>query len=616
VKKLHSAVSRTRALGLSYRGTFIILALNICAILFEGFGLAMLLPIFEYIEKSGNLELLAQAGKHWSLLIDVSNYLSVPITLPILLLLSFSAILLRQMFVYLRVSYNSKLLFESIHQLRKTSFELSLNAHTDLQQDAILGKAVNDVAIEFPRAMNALYGTVHFASRILLILFYLGGMMLLAPWMTVTSVGVLLVTGLMLVGLIRRSRATSTVIVEANREFAAFLVERLSSLRLIRLSGTEQAELKNLSTLSERQRDNEIRLRELSAGLDALVEPIAVLIGFVVLYLGFAHFNMPIGILGLFMIVMMRMLPVTKEALGSFQSIMSQWESLTIVDERMQLIKAQRESKGGDEVFRQIADRISFKDVSYTYKAGTPALKGISCEINAGQMTALVGPSGSGKSTFIDLLPRLRQPDSGEILIDDTPLEEFSVASLRAGIAFVPQSPQIFNVTAREYIRYGGKDASDADVCEAARLAGADTFIETLTMGYETELGENGKRLSGGQRQRLDIARALVRNSPILIFDEPTSQLDADSEQLFRETLQRVRRETNCLIILVGHRLTTVADADQILVFEDGVISDMGSHAQLIRKGGWYARAIGKQSFQKDGAQGESDLSVAEAGHV
>jgi ABC-type multidrug transport system fused ATPase/permease subunit len=192
-------------------------------------------------------------------------------------------------------------------------------------------------------------------------------------------------------------------------------------------------------------------------------------------------------------------------------------------------------------------------------------------------------------------VPRLRDPTSGEIRFDDTPIQEFVTESLRAGIAFVPQEPQIFNITAAEHIRYGKEDASDAEVREAARLAGALSFIEALPQGFNTLLADGGKRLSGGQRQRIDIARALVRRAPILILDEPTSALDADAEAAFRDALQTLRRETDLTIIVIAHRLSTIADADQIVVLKKGKVEAVGSHAELIGGDNWYARAFKKQ---------------------
>ena len=200
-------------------------------------------------------------------------------------------------------------------------------------------------------------------------------------------------------------------------------------------------------------------------------------------------------------------------------------------------------------------------------------------------------------------MPRLREPTNGDIFIDDVSVREFSLGTLRSVVSYAPQSPQIFNVSARDHIKYGRPDASDDEVIAAAARAGADDFIRALPDGYDTRVGDAGALLSGGQRQRLDLARALPKNAEILILDEPTSQLDADSEAHLRSALRRIREETELTVIIVGHRLSTVSLADQIIVLRDGQIDDCGTHDELMDRGGWYADAYAKQH--------QSEIAVA-----
>ena len=192
---------------------------------------------------------------------------------------------------------------------------------------------------------------------------------------------------------------------------------------------------------------------------------------------------------------------------------------------------------------------------------------------------------------MIDLLPRLRLPQAGSIYVDHHPIGEYTLSSLRQAIAYAPQSPQIFDGSVSNHIRYGKYDATDEEIREAAKLAGADKFIGQLPDGYDTLLGEDAVNLSGGERQRLDLARALVRNASILILDEPTSNLDAESEEAFRQALRRIRNETETTIIIVAHRLASVVDADQIVVLNQGRVDAIGNHVELISQDGWYLDA-------------------------
>jgi ATP-binding cassette subfamily B protein len=240
---------------------------------------------------------------------------------------------------------------------------------------------------------------------------------------------------------------------------------------------------------------------------------------------------------------------------------------------------------------------IRFEDVSFTYPDGTAVLHGITFAANPGEMIALVGLTGAGKTTLVSLIPRLYTATGGKVVIDGEDVRHFKVRSLREKIAIVLQEPVLFAGTIRDNLRYGRLDASDEEIEEAAKAAHAHEFIMRLPKQYDTEIAEAGGGLSGGERQRLSIARAVIKKAPILILDEPTSSLDAISEEIVFAALRRLR--TGRTTVVIAHRLSTVRDADCILVLDGGRIAAQGRHEELLERSDLYRRMCARLSVGK-----------------
>jgi len=234
-----------------------------------------------------------------------------------------------------------------------------------------------------------------------------------------------------------------------------------------------------------------------------------------------------------------------------------------------------------------VKGHIVFKDVGFHYTEGTDVLKNINVEINPGEVVAIVGPTGVGKTTFVNLINRFYDPVEGTVLLDGHDLRDISLSSLRHSMSNVMQDVFLFNDTLAENIAYGKPGASREEVTRASRLARADDFISELDEGYDTVVGERGMRLSGGQKQRVSIARAVLRNRPILILDEATAAVDVETEKQIREALDEVVQDRTTVII--AHRLSTIKKADKIIVLSEGRVEDIGTHDELVARHGLYA---------------------------
>ena len=230
---------------------------------------------------------------------------------------------------------------------------------------------------------------------------------------------------------------------------------------------------------------------------------------------------------------------------------------------------------------------ITFDGVAFAYDPKAPVLTSVDVSIAAGQLVGVVGPTGGGKSTVVSMIPRFYDPTDGRVLIDGVDVRDYTLQGLRGQIGFVLQDTVLFRGTVHDNIAYGRPSATDAEIVEAAKLANADEFIAKMPDGYKTMVGERGLTLSGGQRQRIGIARAIIRNAPILILDEPTAALDTESERLVVDALEKLMKGRT--VITIAHRLSTIRHSDKIIVLKGGVVAEEGTHDELVALDGVYA---------------------------
>lgn len=453
---------------------------------------------------------------------------------------------------------------------------------------------INDVTALNDRMMKAVKFTMREPFVIGVFLFLL----FTISWkLTLAALVILPVAGLLIDKLGRSLKRKSARMQEALSEVTSLLYERLGGIRLIKTTGTEAAEeglFRETTTTYYRKALRQRRFDFLSVPVTEILG--LAIIALILLYGGFLVFriqSMDAEDFIRFIAILFSILAPAK-ALG--EAYTSMQVASASADRIFRVLDADERLPTAQDpiVVRTLERSIKFEDVSFRYKESKRnALSHVSLEIRRGETVALVGPSGAGKTTLIGLIIRLFDPTEGTVRLDGEDLRELDAVALRRLFGVVSQDIILFNDTVAANIGYGLDKNNEEEVRQAAKLAYADNFIRSLPQGYETKIGDRGVRLSGGQQQRLSIARALVHDPPVIIFDEATSQLDSESEALIQQALESLRREHT--MIIIAHRLATIRRADRIVVLEKGMILDSGSYGELYHRCELFARLCQQQ---------------------
>jgi len=373
------------------------------------------------------------------------------------------------------------------------------------------------------------------------------------------------------------------------------LQEKIAGRIVVKAYHQERAEEALVESQTARLRDWLIKKARIGGKLAALANVAVAIGGALVLWIGgneVLNDRMTKGGLMAFYALAAMLFPPLRRLARTNETYQSARVSLDRILDFFDTTEPLKERDGTNELTMTRGD-VRFEDVRFSYVPGVPVLRGISLEIRGGQVVALVGSNGAGKTTLLSLLPRFIDPDSGRVRIDGQDLREVTLASLRRQIGIVTQEPFLFSGTIEENIRYGRPRATEEEVWQAAKVANAFDFITSLPRGFRTEVGERGQRLSGGQIQRIALARAVINNPPILILDEATSAVDAESDRLIREALLRLMQGRT--VFVIAHRVSTVQRADRILVMDGGRIVEEGRHETLYQRNGLYTRICSEQ---------------------
>ena len=478
-----------------------------------------------------------------------------------------------------------------MHDLRHTLYahiqRLSLGFHTRKQTGDLITRLTSDIDAIQTFITTGLLGVL---INVLTLAGMVGVMFVLSSQFTMIALSIAPLLFFVVFHYTRRIKRATREVRKKEGEMVSVIQEVLSSMHVVKAFTGEEQEQRRLVEESRETVEIALKVRGMKVKLAPMVDMIIAAGTCLVLWFGGRMAltgALSAGSLVLFIWYLGRMYKPMRELAKTTDAYTKAAVGCERIREILETDRQVRDLPGARRA-PGLQGRIAFDNVTFGYSPDCAVLKQINLSVEPGQVAALVGPTGAGKTTIINLIPRFYDPDSGTVLVDGTDVRLFQQESLRRQISFVLQDTLLFRAPIWYNIAYGKPGADRAEIIRAAELANAHEFIERMPQGYDTVVGERGVTLSGGQRQRIAIARAVIRNTPILILDEPGTGLDAASEKLVFDALGRLMVRKTAIVI--AHRLETIQSADVIFVVSGGEIVERGNHAELIRRGGLYAQ--------------------------
>jgi subfamily B ATP-binding cassette protein MsbA len=575
------------------RYTATIIIGGVVAALLEGVGLSFILPIVEVVQAPGDPAQNADG----MLAMFVALYQSVGIQFTLRNVVAGVSLVLavRWTLTFVVRWLREALVVDYTRKIQTQAFDNALDAQIEYFDREGSDDILNAIVTQAEYAGRVIRYVVNFLEQGFLASMYLAVAFYLAPMLTIFAIGFLGGFSFLFRYFVESGYELGDKVADANERVQQTAQAGTQGIRDTKLFGLKQELFEDFIDAVNQFARASIRQKRNEQGIKSFYNLLTAISVFVLIYLAISFANMSLASLGVFLFAMFRLGPKASSLNSTLYRIENNLPHLVRTQEFIDELERNSEPEQSSGLVPEKFQTVAFEDVQFSYDSQEETvLDDVSFEFKAGEFIGFAGPSGAGKSTIVSLLTRMYEPDSGEITVNQTSLNRLNLDEWRSRVSVVRQDPFIFNDTLRYNVTVGNREAPQNEIERVCEIAQVTEFLDELPNRYETNLGDNGVRLSGGQRQRISMARALLKDSDVLVLDEATSDLDSKLEELVHDAIETMER--NQAMLVIAHRLSTVMNADRIYTMQNGEITETGTHEDLVQHDGQYAKLYAAQT--------------------